>query len=38
MGSTQQERIEAFGLAQLVTMDRQTWFELHELANGHEVP
>ena len=38
MGSNQLERIRAFELATKVPMDRQTWFELYELANGHEVP
>ena len=38
MGSNQLERIQAFDRAFDVPMDRQTWFELLELANGHEVP
>ena len=38
MGSNQLERIGAFQQALQVPMDRQTWFELYELANGHEVP
>lgn len=38
MGSNQLERIRAFAQASHVPMDRQTWFELYELANGHEVP
>ena len=38
MGSNQLERIQAFEQAARVPMDRQTWFELYELANGHEVP
>lgn len=38
MGSNQLERIAAFQQALQVPMDRQTWFELYELANGHEVP
>lgn len=38
MGSNQLERIGAFDQALQVPMDRQTWFELYELANGHEVP
>ena len=38
MGSNQLERIGAFAQALQVPMDRQTWFELYELANGHEVP
>jgi predicted oxidoreductase len=38
MGSNQLDRIARFGDAALVPMDRQTWYELYELANGHEVP
>lgn len=38
MGSNQIGRITRFGDAARVPMDRQTWFELYELANGHEVP
>lgn len=38
MGSNQLERIHQFASAERVPMDRQTWFELYELANGHEVP
>lgn len=38
MGSNQLDRIARFGDAARVPMDRQTWFELYELANGHEVP
>ena len=38
MGSNQIERILRFGEAAKVPMDRQTWFALYELANGHEVP
>lgn len=38
MGSNQLERIAQFGAAARVPMDRQTWYELYELANGHEVP
>jgi predicted oxidoreductase len=38
MGSNQIERIQRFADAARVPMDRQTWFELYELANGHEVP
>jgi len=37
MGSNQPQRIAAFSQALQVPMDRQTWFELYELANGHEV-
>ncbi|PUE41485.1 aldo/keto reductase family oxidoreductase [Limnohabitans sp. Bal53] len=38
MGSNQLDRIACFGDAARVPMDRQTWYELYELANGHEVP
>jgi predicted oxidoreductase len=38
MGTNQIERIERFADAARVPMDRQTWYELYELANGHEVP
>ena len=38
MGSNQLERIATFAQAFKVPMDRQTWYELYELANGHEVP
>jgi predicted oxidoreductase len=38
MGSNQLDRIGAFAKAFQVPMDRQTWYELYELANGHEVP
>jgi predicted oxidoreductase len=38
MGSNQLERIAQFANAERVPMDRQTWYELYELANGHEVP
>ncbi len=38
MGSNQLDRIARFAEAAQVKMDRQTWFELYELANGHEVP
>lgn len=37
-GSQQLPRIQKFADALQVPMDRQTWFELYELANGHEVP
>lgn len=37
MGSNQLDRIARFGDAARVPMDRQTWYELYELANGHEV-
>jgi predicted oxidoreductase len=38
MGSNQLDRIGRFAEAARVPMDRQTWYELYELANGHEVP
>lgn len=38
MGSNQLDRIGVFAQALKVPMDRQTWYELFELANGHEVP
>lgn len=38
MGTNQPERIARFSDAERVPMDRQTWYELYELANGHEVP
>jgi predicted oxidoreductase len=38
LGSNQLVRIQTFGQATKVSMDKQTWFELYELANGHEVP
>ena len=38
MGSNQLSRIQQFAQALKVPMDRQTWYELYELANGHEVP
>ena len=38
MGSNQLDRIGAFAHALTIPMDRQTWYELYELANGHEVP
>lgn len=38
MGTNRVERIRALGDAERVEMDRQTWFELYTLAQGHEVP
>jgi predicted oxidoreductase len=38
MGSNQLDRIARFADAARVPMDRQTWYDLYELANGHEVP
>ena len=38
MGSNRLDRIAEFSAATRVPMDRQTWYELYELANGHTVP
>jgi len=38
MGTNNLSRIATFSDALKVEMDRQTWFELYEAANGHEVP
>ncbi|MDE2418477.1 MAG: aldo/keto reductase [Burkholderiales bacterium] len=38
MGSNRLDRIAQFSSATRVPMDRQTWYELYELANGHVVP
>lgn len=38
MGTNTLERIATFSDAFKVEMDRQTWFELYEAANGYEVP
>jgi predicted oxidoreductase len=38
MGTNTLSRIATFGDAFKVEMDRQTWFELFEAANGCEVP
>lgn len=38
MGSNNLQRIRLFSQAYRVQMDRQTWFELLELANGQAVP
>ncbi|WP_298838604.1 aldo/keto reductase [uncultured Roseobacter sp.] len=38
MGTNTLSRIATFGDALRVSMDRQTWFELYEAANGYEVP
>lgn len=38
MGSNQLARIKTFDKALHIPMGRQTWFELYELALGHEVP
>lgn len=38
MGTNNLTRISALGEATNVRIDRETWFELYTLANGHEVP
>jgi predicted oxidoreductase len=38
MGTNRLDRIATFSDAFRVEMDRQTWFELYEAANGHDVP
>jgi predicted oxidoreductase len=38
MGTNSLSRIATISDALRVPMDRQTWFELYTLANGHEVP
>ncbi|MEL6645029.1 MAG: aldo/keto reductase [Pseudomonadota bacterium] len=38
MGTNNLDRISKLGDATKLTMDRQTWFELYTLAQGHEVP
>lgn len=38
LGSNDLQRIQRFSQASNVPMDRQTWFELYELAQGTEVP
>lgn len=38
MGSNRLDRIAQFSDATRIPMDRQTWYELYTLANGHEVP
>lgn len=38
LGTNNIERIRKLSDAMSVDIDRQTWFELYELANGHEVP
>ena len=38
MGTNNLSRIGALEAATRVNLDRQTWFELYEAANGHEVP
>ena len=38
MGTNTLSRIATFSDAFKLEMDRQTWFELYEAANGQEVP
>lgn len=38
LGTNNLDRIEALSAAMDVTIDRETWFELYSLANGHDVP
>ena len=38
LGTNNLSRIEKISDALRVTIDRQTWFEIYEAANGHEVP
>lgn len=38
MGTNKLSRIATFGEATRVMLDREDWFELYEVANGHEVP
>lgn len=38
LGTNNLERIGSLSDALKVEMDRQTWYELYEAANGHEVP
>lgn len=38
MGTNNLERISAISDALKCDIDRQTWFEIYEAANGHEVP
>ncbi|MEM7241075.1 MAG: aldo/keto reductase [Pseudomonadota bacterium] len=38
MGTNNLDRIKALGKAMDVALDRQTWFEIYEAANGAEVP
>ncbi len=38
LGTNTLSRIAAIADALRVPMDRQTWFELYTLAQGHEVP
>ena len=38
MGTNSLERIKSLSMGCKVKLDRQSWFEIYELANGHEVP
>ena len=38
MGTNNLDRIRRISDALKVKMDRQSWFEIYEAANGHEVP
>jgi len=38
LGTNNLSRIAQIGRAMDVTLDRETWFELYEAANGQEVP
>ena len=38
LGTNKLDRIKTFGQAMDVKIDRQTWFEIYEAANGAEVP
>jgi predicted oxidoreductase len=38
MGTNTLSRIATFGDALKVEIERETWFELYEAAQGHEVP
>jgi predicted oxidoreductase len=38
MGSNRIDRIKMFSEALSVQLDRQSWYELYEAANGREVP
>lgn len=38
LGTNNLDRIKMLSAASEVAMDRETWFELYSLANGHDVP
>ncbi|TKW66193.1 MAG: oxidoreductase [Paracoccus denitrificans] len=38
LGTNNLDRIRAIADATRIKLDRETWFELYELGNGHEVP